>query len=152
MNCSPPGFSVHGISQARILEWVAISYSRGFFLTQGTQGWNPHFLHWQTDSLPLTPWNPNIPIYICRCLTGTFLIISHYGKQDGIYFKKKHQKLEIGPPSVCVLSHVQLFATSCTVACQSPLSMAILQVRILQWVAIPSSKGSSQPMDRICVS
>ena len=24
MNCSPPGFSVHGISQARILEWVAI--------------------------------------------------------------------------------------------------------------------------------
>ena len=27
--CSPPGFSVHGISQARILEWVAISFSRG---------------------------------------------------------------------------------------------------------------------------
>ena len=24
MNCSPPGFSVHGIFQARILEWVAI--------------------------------------------------------------------------------------------------------------------------------
>ena len=29
MRCSPPGFSVHGISQARILEWVAISFSRG---------------------------------------------------------------------------------------------------------------------------
>ena len=29
MDYSPPGFSVHGISQARILEWVAISYSRG---------------------------------------------------------------------------------------------------------------------------
>ena len=28
MDCSPPGFSVHGISQARILEWVAISFSR----------------------------------------------------------------------------------------------------------------------------
>ena len=27
--CSPPGSSVHGIFQARILEWVAISYSRG---------------------------------------------------------------------------------------------------------------------------
>ena len=25
MNCNPPGFSVHGISQAKILEWVAIS-------------------------------------------------------------------------------------------------------------------------------
>ena len=26
---SPPGFSAHGILQARILEWVAISFSRG---------------------------------------------------------------------------------------------------------------------------
>ena len=30
-DCSPPGSSVHGISQERILEWVAISSSRGFF-------------------------------------------------------------------------------------------------------------------------
>ena len=29
MDCGPLGSSVHGISQARILEWVAISYSRG---------------------------------------------------------------------------------------------------------------------------
>ena len=29
MDCSPQGSSVHGISQARILEWVAISFSRG---------------------------------------------------------------------------------------------------------------------------
>ena len=29
MDCSPPGSSVHGISQARVLEWVAISFSRG---------------------------------------------------------------------------------------------------------------------------
>ena len=28
MGCSPPGFSVHGILQARTLEWVAISFSR----------------------------------------------------------------------------------------------------------------------------
>ena len=30
MDCSPPGSSVHGILQARILEWVAISFSREF--------------------------------------------------------------------------------------------------------------------------
>ena len=30
MDCNPPGSSVHGISQARILKWVAISFSRGF--------------------------------------------------------------------------------------------------------------------------
>ena len=29
MGCSPPGSSVHGISQAGMLEWVAISFSRG---------------------------------------------------------------------------------------------------------------------------
>ena len=32
-------------------------------------------------------------------------------------------------------------------ACQAPLSMGILQARILEWVAMPSSRGSSQPMD-----
>ena len=31
LDCSAPGFSVHGILQARILQWVAISFSRGFF-------------------------------------------------------------------------------------------------------------------------
>ena len=30
MDCSPPGSSVHGTLQARILEWVAIPFSRGF--------------------------------------------------------------------------------------------------------------------------
>ena len=34
MDCSQPGSSVHGISQARILEWVAIFYSRGCSPTQ----------------------------------------------------------------------------------------------------------------------
>ena len=29
MDCSPPGSSVHGILQARILEWVAMTFSRG---------------------------------------------------------------------------------------------------------------------------
>ena len=30
MDCSLPGFSFHGIFQARVLKWVAISFSRGF--------------------------------------------------------------------------------------------------------------------------
>ena len=36
MDCSLPGSSVHGIFQARILQWVAMSSSRGIFLTQGS--------------------------------------------------------------------------------------------------------------------
>ena len=31
IDCSPPDFPVHRISQAKILEWVAISFSRGSF-------------------------------------------------------------------------------------------------------------------------
>ena len=29
MDCSLPGSSIHGIPQARVLEWVAIAFSRG---------------------------------------------------------------------------------------------------------------------------
>ena len=42
--------------------------------------------------------------------------------------------------------------TPWTVAHQAPLSMGILQARILEWVAIPSSKASSQPRDQAQVS
>ena len=51
MDSSPPGSSVHGILKARILEWVAISHSRGSSTTQES---NPSLLHWQADSLPLS--------------------------------------------------------------------------------------------------
>ena len=41
----------------------------------------------------------------------------------------------------------QLFETPWTVAHQAPLSIGILQARILEWVAVPFSRGSSQPGD-----
>ena len=56
---------------------------------------------------------------------------------------------------VKVLSHSvesKLFMTPWTVPRQAPLSMGILQARILEWVAIPFSRGSSQPGDRTHVS
>ena len=42
-------------------------------------------------------------------------------------------------------SGVSLFATPWTVAHQAPLSMGILQVRILEWVLMPFSRGYSPP-------
>ena len=50
MDCSPPGSSVHGILQPRILEWLPF-HPPGIFQTQGS---NPHLLRWQADSLPLS--------------------------------------------------------------------------------------------------
>ena len=47
----PPGSSVHGIFQVRILEWVAIFFSKGIFPIQRS---NSHLLHWDVDSLPLS--------------------------------------------------------------------------------------------------
>ena len=50
------------------------------------------------------------------------------------------------------LSRVWLFVVPWTVAHQAPLSMGILQARILEWVAIQSSRGSSQTRDQTQVS
>ena len=52
MDCSLPVSSVHGIFQARILEPVTISYSRGSSQPKGS---NPYLSHlpWQVDSIPL---------------------------------------------------------------------------------------------------
>ena len=51
VNCSPPGFSVQGIFQARILGVGYHFFLQGIVLTQDS---NQHLLHWQLDSLPLS--------------------------------------------------------------------------------------------------
>ena len=53
-DCSLPGSSVHGIIPARILEWIAISSSRGIVSIQGLNPQLLQLLHWQADSLPLS--------------------------------------------------------------------------------------------------
>ena len=53
MNCNLPGFSVHGMLQARVLEWVAMSSSRGSFLTQRL---NPGLLHCRQILYHLSHW------------------------------------------------------------------------------------------------
>ena len=70
MGYRPPSSSVHGILQARILEWVAM-----VVLLQGifpTQGFNLHLLgllQWQVGSLPLVPPGKH-------CLSGQ-MVVSH---------------------------------------------------------------------------
>ena len=56
----------------------------------------------------------------------------------------------VGEAVLCcaqLLSCVRLFATLWTVVRQAPLSMGILQAGMLEWVAMPSSRGSSQLRD-----
>ena len=55
MGYRPPGSSVHGILQARILEWVAMTSSRGSSQPRDQTCVSLHLLLWQAGSLPLAP-------------------------------------------------------------------------------------------------
>ena len=50
MDCSLPDSSVHGIVWARILEWVAISFSRGSPMPSAVTVQSPN--HWATREVP----------------------------------------------------------------------------------------------------
>ena len=50
------------------------------------------------------------------------------------------------------LSRLRLFATHWTVAYQAPPSMGFFQARVLEWIAISFSRGSSRPRNRTQVS
>ena len=68
MDCRPPGSSVHDVFQARLLEWLAIFFLQGIFLTQGS---NPvpciscnvrrvlcHWVMWLKSHLLLEAFSP----------------------------------------------------------------------------------------------
>jgi len=63
MDCSPPGSSIHGIFRARILEWVAISSSRGSF--QSNPGIELESLALQADSLTAKTLEKQSFHYLC---------------------------------------------------------------------------------------
>ena len=52
MDCSLPGFSVHGIFQARVPEWVTVSFSRGDLPDLGIEPGSPTL---QADALSSEP-------------------------------------------------------------------------------------------------
>ena len=76
MDCSPPGFSTHGILQARILEWVAISFSRGSS-PPGDRIWVSHIA-----GRLLTVWATREAWVITSCITGGFFTAKPLGKPD----------------------------------------------------------------------
>ena len=61
MDCSSPGSSVHGISQARILEWVPFPLS-GDLPDPGIEHVSLCLLHWHMDIFTTEP--PGKPMYI----------------------------------------------------------------------------------------
>ena len=88
-------------------------------------------------------WTQNLSKYSkayesLRINTGSELI-----KSNSVKKKKKAQEFK----SMNSLRCVQFYATTWTVAHPGPSVHGILQARILEWVAISSSRGSSWPRD-----
>ena len=78
MDCSPPGFFVHGILQARTLEWVAISFSRGSSWprdrTWVSQTADRFFTVWATRATQITIChhvNDFFPVFMYGCESWT---------------------------------------------------------------------------------
>ena len=75
MDCSPPGSSVHGILQARTLEWVAIALLQGIFPTQES---SLGFLHCRWSLYCLSHQGSPIPILANSFIS--FLRVSSAGR------------------------------------------------------------------------
>ena len=99
-----PGSSVHGIFQARILEWVAISSSRG-------------------SSQP----RDQTHVSFISCIAGGFFTAEPSGKPLNCGESESHSVVS---DSLWLMNYKL---------------RGILQARILEWVAFPFSRGSSQP-------
>ena len=76
MDCSPPGFPVYRILQARTLEWIAIPFSKRNFTTQGS---NLSLLRWQVDSLSLSHLGSPLILLLVFSYPSNFLKIQGFG-------------------------------------------------------------------------
>ena len=118
MDCSPPGSSVHGILQARILEWVAIPSS---------------------GDLPDPGIKPRSPAL--SALEGGFFTTSAPW---------------VKTPCCCLVAEsCHRVRLPCDPIDCHPSSSSIHEIslaRILEWVAISFSRGSSQTRDQTHIS
>ena len=132
MDCSPPGSSAHGIFLARILEWVAISSSRG----------SPR------------PRNRNC-VFCDSCIAGRFFTSESPGKSryylyvvsntkwyKWTYSQSRNWLTDLEIKLKVAAKSLQSCRTLCNPIDGSPPGSpvpGILQARVLEWVAIAFS-------------
>ena len=125
INCSLPGSPVLGIFQARILEWVVIPFSSG-----SSQPSDLTCVSYIAGGFIISE-PPEKPVCVCTCLNLKMTGVKEPDKQ---FTAAAAAKLLQSCPTLCN-------PTDC-----SPPGFSvprILQVRILEWVTIPFSRGSS---------
>ena len=104
MDCSPPGSSVHGILQARILAWVAMPSSSG--PSPPRERTRISCLpHWQADALPLSHLVAKSLAYsrkfpVDEFLEAGFLALAHVNCQASVWpLQGGHRPHQPGPGS-----------------------------------------------------
>ena len=162
MDCSPPGSSIHGIFQARVLEWGAIAFSEKIILRSNKDntwlrcsvgclvntaefdqhGWNLNSLKTGTrlgygqEEKEKQP-NSKITWIYQPCLELYHdLRVSLTALGRTIILRSRTRNSRLGEPESESGSHLVLS--------DSLRPHGILQARILEWVAIPFSRGSSK--------
>ena len=158
MNCSSPDFFVLGILQAKILEWVVVS-----FFNSTANSDNCYVAAWVGGKcggewIHVDVWLS--PFLVHLKLSQHCLFIGYSPIQNNcLKFVFKRRNLAVAPALSWVLTYIQctvIFffflkaAQSCLTLC-NPMDYIVrgtLQARILEWVAVPFSRGSSQPRDQ----
>ena len=128
IDSSPPGCSVPGILQARILEWVAISFS--------DINWNWWYC-WES-------WlEPGCWLQIPTARITWWILV--YGKMLALDFAKlySYPQIVMKESEIELLSHVWLFATPWTVARQALLSMGFSKQEY--WIGLPFPSPGDLP-------
>ena len=151
MDCSLPGSSVHGISRQEY--WSGVPLPSPHCSLDSSNPWYPYLAQGLCTSWLLILWGsaqsffskkPSLSIQCYHTLPLNFSTVYFF------YSHYPHLRLS------CVQSKsLQSCPTLCNpMDCSLPGSSVhgILQARILEWVAVPSSRGSSGPRDRTCIS
>ena len=152
VDCSPPGSSIHGIHQARILEWVAVSFSRRSSWprdwTQVSRIAGRRFTLWANKEALLMSL-PEINLSLLQILTFHCIWLHCASGTHTCTQKQKRRKLNLNIVEwICLwisfpilalspltsglnhfvivqsLNHVRLFATPWTAACKASLSLS----------------------------
>ena len=112
---------------------------------------------WTVAAMLICPWDSagkNTEVACHALFQGIFLTqgsnpyLLHW-QVDSLTLS--HRGYPYGLVCTKLLSHAQISVTPWTLACQASVCR-ILQARILEWVAFPFCRGSSQPRDRTQVS
>ena len=166
VDCSPPSFSVHGIFQARILEWIDISFSRGSSQPRDWTQISPivdrRFTIWATREVLFTDYTTLKKfLYFCLLQFSHLLMESTSNLYQNVDMKLKWVNFELALRAIISYYYRDLLCKSSSnffaqlftlFSGQWPPSLSrllILYWHVLKYIGLPSfiMRSSRQGID-----